>query len=64
MEQGLRCTGMVVRVTMMQWNERLQDKVFGYRTITEAAFARQCFDQGLSVNKTQRAIEDMRKGSN
>lgn len=51
-------------MTMVQWNDRLQDKVFGYQTVTEAVFARQCFDQGLSVNKTQKAIEDMRKGSN
>ena len=51
-------------MTMMQWNERLQGKVDGYRTLTEAAFARQCFNQGLSVHKTQQAIEQMRKGSN
>lgn len=50
------------QVNMMQWNNNLQDKVDGYRTMTEAAFARQCFDQGLSVHKTQQAIEKLRKG--
>jgi hypothetical protein len=47
---------------MALWNERVQEKVDGYRTMTEAAFARQCFDQGLSVHKTQQAIEKLRKG--
>ena len=49
-------------MTMIQWNERLKDKVFGYRTMTEAAFARQCHDQGLSVHKAEQAINSMRKG--
>lgn len=49
-------------MTMQQWNENLKDKIYDYRTMTEAAFARQCFDQGLSVHKTQQAIERLRKG--
>lgn len=49
-------------LTIVQWNDRLKDKVDGYRSITEAVFARQCYDQGLSVHKTMRAIEKMREG--
>lgn len=44
------------------WNDRLKDKLFGYRTSTEAVFARQCYDRGLSVHKAQKAIEQMRLG--
>jgi len=47
---------------MTQWNDRLKDKVDGYRTLTEAAFARQCFDAGLSVHKAEQALNSMRKG--
>lgn len=49
-------------LSMMQWNDRLTDKIDGYKTATEAIFARQCFESGLSVHKTQRAIEKMREG--
>lgn len=49
-------------MTVQQWNERLKDKVDGYRTMTEAAFARQCHDAGLSVHKAEKAINSMRRG--
>lgn len=49
-------------MTMLQWADNLKDKIDGWRTMSEATFARQCYEQGLSVNKTQKAIEQMRSG--
>lgn len=49
-------------MTMQQWNERLKDKVDGYRTMTEPAFARQCYDNALPVHKAEAAINQMRNG--
>jgi hypothetical protein len=49
-------------VTQPQWKDRLDEKVNGLRTIEEHAIARLCWEHGMSVHKTQRAIEDRRKG--
>jgi len=49
-------------VTVVQWKDRLEEKVGGLQSVQEVLIARQCWDSGLSVHLTQKAIEDRRKG--